>query len=225
VVGARKRRQKLVLQVWDTGIGIPRDELDNIFAEFKQLNNPQRDRNNGLGLGLAIVKRLCKLLGHTIDVKSDPGKGSVFSVTMQLSKRQVQNDESMILKLSDKLQGRKVLLIDDEEQVNQAMSVLLNKWGCEVTTANSQQEALDKITQENFQPDVIISDFRLAENRNGVEAIKTIIAEQNRDIPSLLITGDTAPDQINAINESGYKVLHKPVKPARLRIMLNALCK
>ncbi|MDH5446799.1 MAG: hybrid sensor histidine kinase/response regulator [Gammaproteobacteria bacterium] len=225
LIGCRKRGDKVMLQVWDTGIGIPDSEQENIFVEFQQLNNPQRDRNKGLGLGLAIVKRLCKLLGHSIEVKSRMAKGSVFSLTMKLSTQQLQSDDSMSLKLSDNLQGKQTLLIDDEEQINQAMSVLLQKWGCEVVTANSQQEALDKIRQKNIQPDVIIADYRLADNRNGVEAIQAITTALGKTIPALLITGETSPDQINTIKATGYKLLHKPVKPAKLRIMLNKLCK
>lgn len=225
LVGCRKHQAKVVLQVWDTGMGIPEHEQENIFVEFQQLNNPQRDRSQGLGLGLAIVKRLCNLLGHTIEVKSRPGKGSVFSVGIQLSTQQVQADESVTLKLSDNLLGKKVLLIDDEEQVNQAMKVLLKKWGCQVVTVNSQQEAQDKIDKQGFQADVIISDYRLADNQTGVEAIQAITAGQDKIIPAVLITGETAPEQINTIKQNGYKVLHKPVKPASLRIMLNSLCK
>ena len=225
LVACRKRGTQLVLQVFDTGIGIDADELDNIFVEFQQLNNPQRDRNQGLGLGLAIVNRLCKLLGHTINVKSMPGKGSVFSLSMQISSEKVVEMSNSVQKITDNLNNKMVLVIDDEEQVNQAMSILLNKWGCEVISANSQQDAMDKIKQANIQPDIIVSDYRLAENRTGVEAIHAINASQGRSIPALLITGETAPEQINVIKESGYKVLHKPVKPARLRVMLNSMCK
>lgn len=224
LLGCRKRQDKIVLQIWDTGMGIPADELENIFVEFQQLNNPQRDRNRGLGLGLAIVDRLCNLLGHTIEVNSIPGKGTVFGLSMAISHKPVIEPRHNVVQLTNKLQDKVVLVIDDEEQINRAMSMLLAKWGCQIITATSEEIAITKLDREKTRPDVIISDFRLAENKTGIDAIHRINAYLQDNIAALLITGDTSPDRISNIQESGYKVLHKPVKPAQLRIMLNSLC-
>jgi signal transduction histidine kinase len=128
---SRCRSSNCLVQVWDTGSGIPKEKLVIIFQEFIQLHNPQRDRNNGLGLGLAIVKRLCNLLGHSISVNSVVNKGSTFSLTLPISKEPViEQNISRQRRIEDCLKNKTILIIDDEPDVCIAMAVMLEKWGC-----------------------------------------------------------------------------------------------
>ena len=223
LVACRKRQERIVLQVWDTGMGIPASELDTIFIEFEQLHNPHRDRNLGVGLGLSIVKRLCDLLGHALDVKSKLGRGSVFSVSMPLSHEKVIQPSPPVA-LTQNLNHKTILVIDDEPQILDALRILLTKWGCEVITAMSGAEAINHLKEKKIQPDVIISDYRLRDGETGVEAIEAVNALIGGSMTALIITGDTSPARLKEIQESGYRVLHKPVNPPQLRMVLNKVC-
>jgi two-component system, sensor histidine kinase len=213
---------KLLISVNDTGIGIPSDERDRIFDEFHQLNNPERDRSKGLGLGLAIVRRTANLLAHHIDVHSKPGKGSVFSIMVEIGNRNEVVEDIKPDSIDTLLSGRPVLfvIIDDEVSVRAGMHERLTLWGYNVITAADQDEAIDILRQAGQKPDGIVTDYRLRNKRTGIDAIKAIHAEYGNDIPALIITGDTAIEQLREVNDSGYLILHKPAAPAKLRTFL-----
>jgi signal transduction histidine kinase/ActR/RegA family two-component response regulator len=227
VVGCRKRGDQLRIEVWDSGIGIAADQHDKIFGEFYRLGEPDRDRRAGLGLGLAIVDRLCRLLDHPIEVKSIVGKGSVFAVTVPLAPANTRAIEASIVPRAqpslshDKL----VLVIDDDPLVLEGMSGIFRKWGCRVVTADSDNKALKAATEQDDVPDLIISDYHLANGRTGIATIEWLRGELSAQIPAFLISGDTDPATLHEAKVKGFHLLHKPVDPMALRAMFNQAVK
>jgi len=219
VVGCRRGRGQLHIQVWDTGRGIPRHEQEHVFQEFYQLGNPERDRTKGVGLGLAIVRRLTQLLGHSLIVRSEIGHGSVFEISAPyadaaaIALTQTGEFPSPFLAHGVGL----ILVIDDEMAIQIAMKSLLESWGYEAITAGSCEEMLERIATHRTAPRLIISDYRLRDNASGIDAIERLRSEYNDEIPGMLITGDTAADRLKEAQESGFLLLHKPVPNHRLR--------
>jgi signal transduction histidine kinase/ActR/RegA family two-component response regulator len=222
LVGARRRGRSIRIEVYDNGPGVPEDALDDIFLEFHQLGNPERDRRKGLGLGLAIVKRLADLLGHRVDVRSVVGYGSRFSITVPVSgeARTSAPRAPSATALGADLHGTRVLVLDDEVSVLDAMSSLLERWGCEVTTTSTPEEAEASVESGASLPDILIVDYRLRRHASGIETIAHLHGVAGSRIPALVITGDTAPDRLREAQQSGYPLLHKPVKPAQLRTVM-----
>jgi signal transduction histidine kinase/CheY-like chemotaxis protein len=221
VLGCRRTGSEVRVEVWDTGKGIPPDRHDEIFHEFYQLDNPERDRRKGLGLGLAIVERLAKLLNYRVGLRSVVGKGSTFSITLPRGCREDYvpaegSPESAAFDLSHAL----VLVIDDEAAVQEGMVALLRRWKCDVLTAGSGAEMMSKLVAVQRLPDLIVSDYRLRDNENGIQVVETLRSEFNVDIPALLVTGDTGPDRLRDAEASGLPILHKPLNPARLRTLI-----
>ncbi|SEA66324.1 Signal transduction histidine kinase [Thiothrix caldifontis] len=212
------------IAVQDTGIGIPANEQANIFDEYYQLDNPERDRSKGLGLGLAIVKKLADLLGLTLTCESRVGSGSTFALDVP------QGDVSLLYQMPSvastvHVAGVHVLVIDDEREILHSMAFLLKSWGCLTITAESAAEALEKINQTGLQPDLIMADYRLREGKTGAEAITAVRQYCQRAIPAMLITGDTSEERLREARASGLYLLHKPVAPSRLRTVMNQLLK
>lgn len=225
LVGARKRGGSIRIEVYDNGPGIPSHALEDIFLEFHQLGNPERDRRKGLGLGLAIVKRLADLLGHKIEVRSIVGRGSRFSVTLPLSAspRRGETHPASAAAVGADLHGKRVLVLDDDGSVLEAMRNLLEGWGCEVLTTATPEEAEAGIAAGSRLPDMLIVDYRLRQHASGIETIGRLHQVAGHRVPALVITGDTAPDRLREAQESGYPLLHKPVKPAQLRAVVRQL--
>jgi two-component system, sensor histidine kinase len=213
----------VVVEVADTGIGIASDHHREIFGEFVQLHNPERDRTKGLGLGLAIVDRLTKLLHHRLELHSTSGTGSVFRLSMPSGDTMAVPDAAITVPPGHPEPARdgvRVLVIDDETAVRDAMSVLLEDWGYEVIAVSSLDEALAAL---DVAPDAIIADYRLREERTGADAIRALHRRFALDVPALIVTGDTAPERIIKAKQSGFALLHKPVPPAKLRAFLRAV--
>lgn len=227
IVAARKHGKSIHIQVLDNGSGIPEDQLDEIFVEFHQLQNPARDRRQGLGLGLSIVKRLCQLMQHEINVSSILGKGSCFSLTLPIAN--FKPDLSVIASieakdfLHDNLAGCRVLVLEDDAAVLEGMNVLLKRWGCSVKTAASLHEAKAVLDKNKEKLDLLIVDYRLSGNVSGIDAVNSIQQCLNYPIAVLIITGDTAPDRLQEAEDSGFPLMHKPVQPAKLRNTLRYL--
>ena len=218
LTACRRRGEHAVIEVWDTGIGIDRAQQKNVFREFHQLGNPERDRRKGLGLGLAVAQSLARLLGHDLSLSSRVGRGSVFRLALPLSHIFLMNDKPESLHDAQCLQGLHVLVIDDDEAVLLGMDHLLCSWGCTVDTTDSLAEALELSKQQ--PPSIVISDYRLREQRTGSQAIEALRTLQGRDLPALLITGDTAPERLRDALASGVPLIHKPVSPEDLFQML-----
>ena len=225
LVGTRKRGNSIRIEIYDEGPGIPSHALEDIFLEFHQLGNPERDRRKGLGLGLAIVKRLADLLGHGIEVHSTVGRGSRFTVTLPVSvtSRRAATHPPAASAVGADLHGRRVLVLDDDVSVLDAMRSLLERWGCEVITTSSPEEAEAEVGSAAGPPDMLIVDYRLRRHASGIETIAHLFQVAGSRIPALVITGDTAPDRLREAQESGYPLLHKPVRPAQLRTVMRQL--
>lgn len=227
VVGCRRRGGQLRIEVCDSGPGIPKDQHQNIFAEFHQIGGPQHERRSGLGLGLAIVDRLCWLLDHQIELTSALGKGSRFSVIVPLVAAQASTAEpkAAVHAALGSISGKLVVVIDDDALILDSTGGLLRSWGCDVVTAASAHVALAGLAERDRTPDLIISDYRLSDGQNGIEAIEKLREAFNLSIPGFLISGDTAPERLREARASGYHLLHKPVRPRALRAMLGLLSK
>ncbi len=215
LVGARHLGETIRIEVWDNGIGIPEDRLEEIFQEFTQLGNPQRDRSQGLGLGLAVVQRLAQLLGHRIRVRSTLGRGSMFCLEVPRAARQ-RRYRTLAAENNDRL----VLVIDDETTVLKGLGMILEAWGFEVLTATSEDEAIAQLESHGQRPSAILADYRLRDGHTGMEAIRHIRAMFDATIPSIIITGDTGPERLREAEASGFAIIHKPVQPPRLRSVL-----
>lgn len=225
LVGCRRRGAEMRIQVWDTGIGIHAADQKAIFEEFYQLHNPERDRRKGLGLGLAIVNRLAALMHCPIEISSSVNQGSMFAVTVPLLGNAVTEipPPSVIVNRDGDLSERTILVIDDEPEILRGMKGLLEQWGCRVLTAGSIAQAAAHIRGSALCPAVIIADYRLRNHETGIQAMACIRSLLNKEVPGLLITGDTAPERLQEAYASGYGILHKPVPPARLRALLGHL--
>jgi signal transduction histidine kinase/CheY-like chemotaxis protein len=224
VVGCRRHAGLLRIEVWDSGIGIPKDQRRNIFGEFYQLATTELDRRGGLGLGLAIVDRLCRLLNHPIEVTSQLGRGSRFAVSVPLGSplRLAEHPPQTAL---DQATGNFVVVIDDDALVLDGIRGVLKSWGCSVVTASSESEALAALTEHERPPDLIISDYRLGDGKTGFELIERLRNTFGASIPAFLISGDTAPERLRESSTSGYYLLHKPVLPITLRSVVSQLLK
>ena len=211
----------LKIDIIDTGRGIPESEFDNIFSEYHQLENSERDREKGLGLGLAIVRRLGLLTNIKIEVKSSINTGSVFSIVMPLGDANNIDSPKPITKPA-KLEELRVVVIDDEIDIIEGMQNVLWSWGCSTFVGTTTVEAMLALEGQDM-PDLIIADFRLKAGESGLDAIQTIRDEYNHDIPAALITGDTAPERIKQAMSASAILMHKPVEPEKLRTLLAEL--
>jgi len=211
----------ILLEIGDTGVGIPGDKLDKIFEEYYQLNNPDRDREKGLGLGLAIVKRLINILHLKIEVDSKINQGSKFVITIpqgEFKKR--KSKTTTVAPVLKSLNLINVLVIDDDKMVRESLSALLTKWGYDHRTAESGDEAETLVIDEEFSPDAILADYQLKHSKTGIESILQIQNVIQSKIPAVIITGDILPENLTEVTKSNIPVLHKPVKPIQLRKFL-----
>jgi signal transduction histidine kinase/CheY-like chemotaxis protein len=218
----RRRGTGLALQVRDDGPGIPQAERERVFEEFYQLGNPARDRRRGFGLGLATARRIAALAGARLALRSRPGAGSTFEVAFARGTRaQVEAAASAVAPPSepgDALAGARILVLDDEPDVRVAMRDLLGSWGAHMDAFAGEEEALAAL---EAAPDAVIADLRLAGGRSGLEAVRVLRERFGAALPALLVSGDTAPERLREAASSGLELLHKPVRPVRLRAALN----
>lgn len=225
IVGCRRRGERLRIEVWDTGPGIPEDQKQNIFGEFYQVPAQERNRSGGLGLGLAIVDRLRLLLDHQIDLASRVGRGSRFAIELPMVDECVTSTVPVDSPYPGAFaaEGKRILVIADAPMVKEGTGGLLGNWGYSVLTAGSDEAALMRVAQRQERPDLIISDYHLANGKIGIRAIEQINAAFDSSIPAILISGDTAAEPLRDANEKGYILLHKPVEPMRLRAVMHEL--
>ncbi|QCI94810.1 hybrid sensor histidine kinase/response regulator [Novosphingobium sp. EMRT-2] len=215
LVGCRRRGTVVRVEVWDTGIGIPKDHHEAIFADFLQLSNPERDRRKGLGLGLAIARRLADLIGARITLSSKPGQGSVFGLELPASVATppLETQPQPAVVPAFKRSGDRVLILEDDEAVRQGLCALLADAGFDAVGCETIAEACAAARRE--APDLAICDFRLRNGENGIEAARRLRALAGQELPVLLITGDTHPTRLAEAARADLTVLHKPV-PADL---------
>lgn len=228
LVGCRRSRggSHLWLEVWDTGVGIPAEHQQDIFREFYQIGNPERDRSKGLGLGLNIVDRTARLLGHELKLCSVPGHGTRFRLELPLAPAgdlQALMAAEQPQQLVD-VRGLRILVIEDDRQSAQALRGLLDFWGCVVAVVEGLQGALT-VVDGGFVPDLVLSDFRLRAGESGMQTLQTLRTQLERPLPACLMSGDTDPELIQACRDAGLPLLHKPVRPAKLRTLIRRLAR
>ena len=222
-IKANNEENYVLFEVKDTGPGIPLLEQENVFSEFTQLDNPERDRSKGLGLGLAIVKRLCDLTKIELVMDSQKGVGSAFS--LKVAKGKLENVSEHEAGETITLKDRVIIVIDDEVDILEGMRAILASGGANVIVAIDVTQAIISLDQLNVVPDLIIADFRLRDNTNGIDAIAKIRDEYNRDIKAVLVTGDTSPDRLLLAQSSQLPILHKPVESKVLLRKIDELLK
>ncbi|RFO95186.1 hybrid sensor histidine kinase/response regulator [Rhodoferax lacus] len=210
------------IEVRDSGIGIPAEHHEDIFKEFYQLSNRAGDRNFGLGLGLNIVQRSAALLGHGITLRSQVGCGTRFSIVLarcEPGTPLVQHTgESLQPALGD-ISGLQVLVIEDNTQAREAVRELLLSWGCQVQEAANQVQALQQLHQHGV-PDVILSDYHLGASETGIACITALRGQAGVQIAACLMSGETHEDFLQEVKAADLPLLHKPVRPAKLRSLL-----
>jgi signal transduction histidine kinase len=221
LIACRQRGAYTSLEIWDTGIGIDPVHHDNIFKEFYQLGNTERDRKKGLGLGLAIVRGYTQKLEHNLLFNSVLARGSVFKIELLNAIEKptcdaITTEQPQLISLN-----AHVLVIDDDETVRLGMVGLLQTWGCKCDAADSIEEALQFVKTQT--PDLIISDFRLRDLQTGAQAIEQIRTACGTNLPALLVTGDTGRDRLIEATQSGIPLLSKPVTPSVLYAKLSEL--
>ncbi len=224
-VGARLAGATARIEVRDSGIGIPADQLEWIFEEFHQVDNPERDKARGLGLGLSIVQRLATILGHRVDVRSEPGKGSVFAIEVPGRRFDECGAETAGGALDETASGhgRMVVLVDDDAMVLLGLRSLFQGWGYEVVIAGSTDEACGHLQNAGMTPALVIADYRLRSGRVGSEAIERIRAIYGRPVPGIILTGDTGIEFSHDGAEPGFRVVHKPVTSHQLADVVEEL--
>ncbi len=215
LIGLRRRGERVRIDVVDTGIGVPEDKRNDIFEEFVQLENPGRHLVLGLGLGLAIVARIAKVMDATIEVSSKQGRGSRFSLTLPSAEAVSAVFDGSAGDLQDP--GGRVLIVEDNLTVRQGLEALLTQWSYETITASDGEHALDVAERDGWRFGCIVTDQRLGAGRTGVETAKEILRRSGRALPTLVLTGDTAKENIAEIAASGFEVLHKPIASEPLR--------
>ncbi|MBC7802791.1 MAG: hybrid sensor histidine kinase/response regulator [Candidatus Parcubacteria bacterium] len=215
----------VVLEVADTGPGIPREEHERVFEEFYQLGNPERDRRKGLGLGLATVRRIAQLLGSRVTLESEPGRGSVFAIEVPAGDAaQVPLTPKMpAVAEVDALRGKVICVIDDERDIREGLADLLTQWRCVPVVAASAGELFDQLDSAGARPDVLIADYRLREHETGIAAIADLRTRFGASLPALMMSGDTSSDMFRLAREQRVPLLSKPVRASRLRAALQHL--
>ncbi|MBU1284235.1 MAG: hybrid sensor histidine kinase/response regulator [Gammaproteobacteria bacterium] len=221
LLGVRRKGQHLRLEVWDRGPGIPDDKRKVIFEEFKRLDSHQTRAEKGLGLGLAIADGLCRVLGHQLEVRSWPGKGSVFSVTIPLALHaEPPASLSPPEHNGQALAGIQVLCIDNEDSILAGMHSLLSRWGCQVWTARNRLEC-EHLLNEDVRPQLALVDFHLDDGETGTELMAWLRTRLGEPLPGVVISADGRPELIAQVHAAGLDFLPKPVKPAALRALIS----
>jgi signal transduction histidine kinase/CheY-like chemotaxis protein len=224
LIGCRRAAGRLSVQVHDTGIGIAPEQQALVFDEFYQVANPERDRTKGLGLGLSIVQRLADLLDAPLTLRSRPAAGSMFAFSLAIADAPATTRSgSHPARSSEALQGKLVVVVDDEVVVLNATRALLEAWGCEVVTAESGALAIERLAVASRAPDVLLCDYRLRAPENGLLVMENLREEFNRQIPAAIVTGDVLPETAELQAAGDVAVLHKPVADALLRETLERL--
>ncbi|WP_178120635.1 hybrid sensor histidine kinase/response regulator NahK/ErcS' [Pseudomonas sp. PB101] len=225
VLGCRRHHQCLTIEVWDSGMGIAEHRLEEIFQEFKRGDVQRPDQDRGLGLGLAIVEKIAGILGHPIHVRSWPGRGSMFSVEVPLSATAptpppaLQMSEPML----ERLRGARIWVLDNDATICAGMRTLLEGWGCRVVTALSEEDLARQVDNYHAEADLLIADYHLDNDQNGVDAVARINARRASPVPAMMITANYSNELKQQIRELGHTLMHKPVRPMKLKTAMSHL--
>lgn len=226
MLGCQRRGDTVRIGVWDTGVGIDEADSQLIFQEFQRLDYAEQLDERGLGLGLAICERISRILGHPLGVRSRPGHGSRFDITVPIA---TPEDIARKRKPSDApgehhgLKGARVLCVDNEPDILEGMKMLLDRWGCKVMLAENREQACSRV-QQRGAPDIVLVDHHLDGGVLGLDVMKDLDGMHGKPLPAIVITADRSPELEEAARERGYGLLRKPIKPAALRaLMTNTL--
>ncbi|MBC7209158.1 MAG: response regulator, partial [Pseudomonas sp.] len=220
LLGARRQSGRLWLEVWDRGPGIADDKLQVIFQEFKRLDSHQTRAEKGLGLGLAIADGLCRVLGHPLEVRSWPGKGSVFRVSVPIAHSPAPATPAPVEQAGQPLAGLQVLCVDNEDSILIGMNSLLSRWGCQVWTARNQAEC-EALLGKGLRPHLALVDYHLDDGETGTGLMGWLRTRLGEPVPGVVISADGRNETIALVHAAGLDYLAKPVKPAALRALLN----
>jgi two-component system CheB/CheR fusion protein len=224
LLGCRRRGGKLRIEVWDTGVGIPETEIDAIFDEFHQLENPARERSRGLGLGLTIVQRLANLLGHSVDVRSRPGIGSVFAVEVPLAEGAPASlPRHAEPAVANAHHSSAILLVEDDPATREMLELLFTGEGYRTACAADGKEALAMVARGTTRPDIIVADFNLPGGLTGLQVIAGVRETLHRVIPVVILTGDISTGTLREIARRGCIQRNKPVKAEELTRLVASL--
>lgn len=223
VMGCRQSTDGVRIEVWDTGPGIPNAQQEVIFEEFHRLESAPRTVR-GLGLGLSIVQRIGRVLDHPISVTSEPGRGSMFAVTLP---RTAPAKTPIVTEVKrsalNRTLGLTVLCIDNEPAIVESMTLVLTNWGCQVVPAAGAAAALAQLRAQNVTPDIILADYHLDEGATGVGAVMELRAALDQPIPGIIITADRTTEIEREVKQADLAILRKPLKPASLRALMGQI--
>jgi signal transduction histidine kinase/CheY-like chemotaxis protein len=222
LLGCRRQAGHVLVQVWDTGPGIPQDKLGEIFQEFKRIHPEGSRPDKGLGLGLAIVDKIARILDHNITVSSVEGKGSVFSVRVPLGQLQPRCVANEVLHVSARhgMEGARVWVIDNDRAICDGMKTLLEGWDCRVTCAISLADLESQLDPVTSPVDLILADYHLDNDETGVDVVASVNSRRHFPAPVVMITANYTNELKQQIRDLGYVLMNKPVKPLKLRSML-----
>jgi Na+/proline symporter/signal transduction histidine kinase/CheY-like chemotaxis protein len=223
LVGVRREGGNAVIQVLDSGIGIPPSKFRTVFKEFARLDEGAKTAS-GLGLGLSIVDRISRVLNHAVDLQSKPGMGTRFRVTMPIDRAAgiIKTASAATVGTAEPLHGLRVLCIDNEAQITEGMKLLLEGWGCTVSTALSLAAWQADPVNLAQRPDAIIADYHL-DKATGIDAIRAVRDHFAIAVPALLVTADRSPEVRAAAERDSIALQNKPVRPASMRAWLTQL--
>ncbi|ULG67736.1 hybrid sensor histidine kinase/response regulator [Marinobacterium sediminicola] len=222
LLGCRRRGEKLLIEVWDTGSGIPADKLTEIFQEFRRIPNANHQQDKGLGLGLAIVDKISHMLEHPVRVRSQEGVGSVFSVELPIGRL---NPQSFTPRFKDpgidnQLQGARIWMVDNDAAICAGMATLLGGWGCEVITALGLEDLQQHVSIGSEALDLLIADYHLDDGATGIELVRDILQQRSDTPPVLMITANYSNELKQEVKEQGYLLMNKPIRPLKLKATL-----
>ena len=211
--------EEVEIAVQDTGIGIRPEVLPHIFEEYYQVDNPHRDRRKGLGLGLAIVRRVEELLGYRVEVESVPEQGSIFKFSLKEGDASVLARPYVITQSRQDVSNKVIALVEDDADIREFTVEIMQEWGCRVFAGESGAAVLRQLDKAALRPDLLVCDFRLPDNQTALDVMRQM-RDYWGELPVLIVTGDTGPEALQAIQQSGASLLHKPIAPTRLRSMM-----
>jgi signal transduction histidine kinase/CheY-like chemotaxis protein len=224
LVGCRRRRGALLIGVWDTGRGVPADKLEEIFEEFRRLDVDGKESERGVGLGLAIVRRIARGLEHPLEVRSRPGRGSLFGIVVPLAaaappppSARPQIPEPVAV---SGLRGARIVVVDNDEAVLAGLLALLGNWGCETIGAVSGAAAQTAIAARPWRPDLIVADYYLSRQEVGLDVVAAIRRQFDARVPAVVITADYSAQLEARVRQAGCYLLNKPVHKGKLRSLL-----
>ena len=225
LISARPRGDTVLLQVWDTGIGIAESHLPYIFDEFYQVSNPQRDREAGLGLGLSSCQRRMSLLGGEVACRSRVGHGSVFALSLPFDNKPVTVEQPSTVAIPPAIanaafvSGKRVVVLEDDHLVSDAMRFLLRSLGAEVRIFDNAEEALQQ--EDIVDADYFIVDHSLGGKLSGLQFLEAVQQKQSERIRAVILTGETSSRFLSSVATSPWPVLNKPISIAALAASLD----